>query len=202
MLQYHFHKYNKNKHSSIINGYFAYNKLKFMNTKIRKLYDNLKDIYGITVGNNHLQCAKPPNPIVKFVNWNRRKIQNCISVYQTQLCTVSSALIICRRPFAFIKGYRYSDQIEYLLCNQSEVHLSDRDTDKANGPQFIYPYFIGVFYAEKTHTTIILLSLSGKLFLWNGMNDGLMRFYFNFRHITTVFRLQIQNEYSWIELNT
>ena len=58
-----------------------------------------------------------------------------------KLCTVSSDLIISRRPFAFIKGSRSSDPIDYLLCNQFEVHLSDEDSDKANGPQFIWPYF-------------------------------------------------------------
>ena len=58
-----------------------------------------------------------------------------------KICTVSSALIISRRPFAFIKGSRSSDPIDYLLCNQCEVHLSDKDTDKENGPQFIWPDF-------------------------------------------------------------
>ena len=57
------------------------------------------------------------------------------------ICTVSSALIISRRPFAFIRGSRSSDTIDYLLCNQCEVHLSYEDTDKANGPQFIWPAF-------------------------------------------------------------
>ena len=58
-----------------------------------------------------------------------------------KLCTVSSALIISRRLFAFIKGSRYSDTIYYLLCNKCDVHLSDKDTDEANGPQCIWPYF-------------------------------------------------------------
>ena len=58
-----------------------------------------------------------------------------------KLCTVRIALIISMRPFAFIKGSRSSDPIDYLLCNQCEVHLSDEDTDKANGPQFIWSDF-------------------------------------------------------------
>ena len=50
-----------------------------------------------------------------------------------KLCTVSSALIIIRRPFEFIKGCISSDTIDYLLRNQCEVHLSDEDTDKKMG---------------------------------------------------------------------
>ena len=49
-----------------------------------------------------------------------------------KLCTVSSDLIISRRPFAFIKGSRSNDLIGYLLCNQREVHFSDEERDKAN----------------------------------------------------------------------
>ena len=58
-----------------------------------------------------------------------------------QLCTVSSDLIIGRRPFEFIKGYIYSDPIDYLLCNQCKVNMNDEYADKENGPQFIWPYF-------------------------------------------------------------
>ena len=36
-LLYHFRKYNKNKNSANKKGYLAYNKLKILNTKIRKL---------------------------------------------------------------------------------------------------------------------------------------------------------------------
>ena len=50
-------------------------------------------------------------------------------------------MIISWRPFEFIKGYISRDPIDYLLCNQCEVHLSDEDSDKENGPQFIWPYF-------------------------------------------------------------
>ena len=71
-------------------------------------------MYGITVGINLPQCAENPDPIVKFKIFNRRPIQNCTSVYKMQLCTVSSALIIGGRPFAFIKGSRSSDPIDYL----------------------------------------------------------------------------------------
>ena len=112
-----------------------------LNTKIRKLSGKLKDMYGLTVGTNHPQCAEPSNPIIKCKNCNRIPIQNCISIYQIKPCTVSIDLIIIRRPFSFIKWYISSDPIDYLLCNQCEVHLSDEDTDKANGPQFIWPYF-------------------------------------------------------------
>ena len=58
-----------------------------------------------------------------------------------KLCIVSSALIISRRPFSFIKGSRSSDTINHLICNQCEVHLSDKYTNKSNGPQFIWPGF-------------------------------------------------------------
>ena len=47
--------------------------------------------------------------------------------------------------------------------------------------------FIGVFYSAKTSAIIIILSLFGKWFLWNGMNGGLIRLYSNLRHITTFF---------------
>ena len=75
-LLYHFSKYNENKHSADKNGYLSYNKLKCLNTKIQKLYDKLKDAYGITVGTDHPQCAEPPDPIVKCENCNRRPIQD------------------------------------------------------------------------------------------------------------------------------
>ena len=58
-----------------------------------------------------------------------------------KLCNVISALIINRRPFAFIKISRSSDPIDYLQCNQCEVFFSDEDTDKKNGPQFIWTDF-------------------------------------------------------------
>ena len=112
-----------------------------MKTKIRNISDNLKDTYDITVGTNHPQCAEPPNNIIKCADYNRRPIQNCTSFYQMKLCNISSALIISRRPFSFIKGYRYSDPIDYLLCNQCEVNFSDKDTDKTNRPQFVWPDF-------------------------------------------------------------
>ena len=81
-----------------------------------KLSDNFNNTYGITIGTNHLQCAEPPDPIVKCANFNRRPIIIFVSVYQMQLCTVSSAFIIGGIPFAFIKGSRYSDPIDYLIC--------------------------------------------------------------------------------------
>ena len=59
-----------------------------------------------------------------------------------KLCTVTSALIISKRTFAFIKGYISSDTIDYLLCNQCEVNLSEKDTNKVNGPQFIWLYIL------------------------------------------------------------
>ena len=123
-----------------------------MNTKTRKFSDKLKGIYGINVGKHHQQCAEPPYPIIKFANCNIRPIQSCTSVYQMKLCTVSSSLIISRRPFSFIKVSRYSDTIDYLLCIQLEVHLSEEDSDKANGPQFIWPYFYrGILHYKDIH---------------------------------------------------
>ena len=67
-LQYHFHKYNENKHSARKKGYPAYQKLSRLNTKIWKLSDKLKDKYGINVGTDHPQCAEPSDPIIKFAN--------------------------------------------------------------------------------------------------------------------------------------
>ena len=54
-----------------------------------------------------------------------------------QLRTISSALVMGRRKFSFIFGTRSIDPIDYLLCNQIEVHFSDDDTNKANGLKFI-----------------------------------------------------------------
>ena len=122
------------KHYDNKKGYLAYQKLRRSNTKTRNLFDKLKDTYVITVSTDHTQCSEPPDTIITCANCNRITIQNFTSVYQMKLCTVISALIISRRPFTFIKVYRSSDQIDYLVCNQCEVHLSDKDTDKENGP--------------------------------------------------------------------
>ena len=54
---------------------------------------------------------------------------------------IRSDLIIGRRPFLFIEIYSSSDPIDYFLWNQCGVHLSDKDTDKANGPQVIWSDF-------------------------------------------------------------
>ena len=115
LLPYQFRKYNKNKHYSNKKIYLAYQKVSHLNTKIRNISNKFKDTYGITVGSDHPKCYAPPNPIIKFANRNRRPIQNSASVYQMRICTISSALIIIRRPFSFIKGYIYSDPIYYLL---------------------------------------------------------------------------------------
>ena len=47
-----------------------------------------------------------------------------------KLCTVRSDLVIDMRPLEFIKESRSIDPIDYLLCNQCEVHFSDEDTYK------------------------------------------------------------------------
>ena len=47
--------------------------------------------------------------------------------------------------------------------------------------------FIEVLYAAKKSAIIIVLSLFWSFFLWDGVNGGLMRLYFNFRDITTFF---------------
>ena len=90
-----------------------------LNTKTRKLSDKMKNTYGITVGTENPQCTEASNSIIKCENCNRRPIQNCTSVYQIKLCTVSSALIISRRLFVFIKGYRYSDPIDFLTIEST-----------------------------------------------------------------------------------
>ena len=140
-MLYHFCQYKENKQSSNKQLYLAYPKLSHLNTKIRNIFDKLKDTCDITVVTGHPQRAEPPNPIIKCANCNRKPIQNCALVYQRRLCIFSSGLIISRRPFAFIKVSRYTDPIEYLLCNQYELYLSDKDSDKSNGPKFIWPYF-------------------------------------------------------------
>ena len=137
MLLYQFHKYNEKKYFANINRYIAYKKLKHLNTKIRKISDKLKETCGITFGTTHMKCAKPPDTNVKCANSNRIPIQNFAPVYQMQLRTVSIDLIIGGRTFAFVRGTRSSDPIEYLLCNHCELNLSEEDTYKVNGPQFI-----------------------------------------------------------------
>ena len=136
-----FFKYNENKHSYKIYIYLAYQKLSHLNTKMQNFSDKVKNTYGITVGTDPLQCDESPNTIVKCANYNRRPIQNFTSVYQIKLCTVRIVLIISRITFACIKVSRSSDPIYYLLYNQCEVHFSEAYTDKANGPQFIWPDF-------------------------------------------------------------
>ena len=59
-LLYQFCKHKKNKNSANKNGYLAYNKLKRLNTKIRKISGKLKHNHSITVGTDHPQCAEPP----------------------------------------------------------------------------------------------------------------------------------------------
>ena len=145
-----------------------------------------------------LNELNPHNPIVKCTNFNRRPIKNCTPDYKIQLLTIGSDLIIGRRTFASIRGTIYSDTIDYLLCNQRKVNLSGEDTDKENGPQCISTDFIEVFYAAKTSTNILLLSLCGKLFLWSEGNGCLIRVYLNYQHITTVFLLQFHSQYVWI----
>ena len=142
-------------------GYLAYQKLSCLNTEIRKLSDKLKDTYGITVGTDHPQFAETSDPIIKCANYNRRTIQNCTSIYQIKLFTVISILIISRRPFAFIKEYISSDPIDYLLCNKFEVHLSDKDSDKANRPQFIWTdFYWSILHCKDTHNN------SSSEFIW------------------------------------
>ena len=78
-----------------------------------------------------------------------------------KLCNFSSALIIIRRPFSFTKGSRSIDTIDYLFWNECEVHLSDEESDKANGPQFIWP----AFYWSILHCRDIRNNYSSE-FIW------------------------------------
>ena len=116
-----------------------YQKLINFNTNIRKLSDKLKDNYGINVGTDLLQCVELPDAIVQCKNYNRKPIKNYTSVYQIQLYTISSALIVGRRPFESTKVSISNDPNEYLLCKQCGVNLSEKNIDKANGLQFIRP---------------------------------------------------------------
>ena len=105
VLQYHFHKYNKNKHHSNINGYLAYNKLKILNTKIRKLSDNLNNTYDITVGTDaKIAMEDLFNIAHQFIK--------CNSVLSSVLLSLVGYLLHSE------KGSIYSDTIDYLLCNQ------------------------------------------------------------------------------------
>ena len=65
----------KNK-STNKNIYLAYQKLSCFNTKKRKIFDKLKDTYGITVGTDHPQCAESPDPIIECSDFKRRLIHN------------------------------------------------------------------------------------------------------------------------------
>ena len=84
----------------------------------------------------------------------------------------------------------YAINMKYILVTNILINKMGRNLSGQ--------VFIGVFYAEKISAIIIILRLFVKLFLWDGVNGGLMRLYFNFRHITTVFLLHIHNQYSWI----
>ena len=151
--------------------------MKCLNTKIRNLFDKLKDKYGITVGTNHMQCVEPPNTIVKFENCNRIPIKNCTPVYQMQLHNVGSALIMGMRTFVFLRWTISSDSIYYLLWNQCELHLNDKDTDKENGPQFIWTYFNwSILRCEDIHN-YYNSEFIWNFFFWNEANGVLTRLY-------------------------
>ena len=62
--------------------------------------------------------------------------------------------------------------------------------------------FIGVFYASNTFATIMIWSLFGNIFPWNGVNGGLMILYSNFWHIKIEYWLQSHNQYLLIKLKT
>ena len=104
-------------------GYLVYQRLICLNIKIRKLSDNFKNTYVITVGTKHPPCAEPPDPIVKCANFNIGTIKNCTSVYKIQLYTIRSDLIIGMIPFPFIKEARSSDPIYYLLCCRRALYF-------------------------------------------------------------------------------
>ena len=92
---------------------------------------------------NLTQCATSTTSdgIVKCANCNRRPIENCTLDYQLNLREVSSYMINGRRNFAFLKGTRSSDQIDYLICEQCTLHLTEIDADKGNEPKVIWPAF-------------------------------------------------------------
>ena len=78
--------------------------------------------------------------------------------------------------------YYYTINMKYILVTNIVI--------KKMGRNLSGEIFIGVFYTEETFAIIILLSLFGNFFFWNGVNGGLMISYSNLWHITTVFRLQ------------
>ena len=79
--------------------------------------------------------------IVKCANCNRRPIENCTSDYKLNLREVSSSVIIGRRNFAFLNGSRSSDPIDYLICEQCTVHLTEKDAHKGNASKATWPSF-------------------------------------------------------------
>ena len=138
------------------------------------------------------------HPIIKCANCNMIPIQNCTSIYQMKLCTVGSSLIISRRNLYSSKdtdlviqlNIHYAINVKYIWVTKIVI--------KQMGRNLSGHIFIGVFYTAKTSTIILLLSLFGKLFLWDIVNGDLRRLYSNLRHATTVFWLQIHNQYLWI----
>ena len=124
-LKDHYNKYKQCKHPKYKIKFSAYNKLNRLNSKIRKLTKQLDDV------------------IVKCANCNRRPNPHLSSPdYQMCLQPVSSNLIFGKRTYSFVQSTRQSDNpINYQLCQQCTIHLSDKDSDKANEPQVIWPSF-------------------------------------------------------------
>ena len=69
-----------------------------------------------------------------------------------RLCTFSSDLVIGRMTLEFIKETSSSDPIDCLLCKICAVHFSDKETDKAYGPQFIWlEFYCIILQCEDIH---------------------------------------------------
>jgi hypothetical protein len=142
-LKHHYSKYNEYKRVENKKGYLSYKKLHRLNTNIRKFSETLKNTYGMTVDVYQVPVDEPnATPvIVKCANCNRRPILNCTFDYQLNLHTVNSGVIIGRRAFSFLSGTRSDHSIDYSLCQQCTIHLTNDDKDIANKPDAIWPAF-------------------------------------------------------------
>jgi hypothetical protein len=98
---------------------------------------------NVCSNSNLPQCttSTTSDVIVKCANCNRRPIENCASDYKLNLREVSSSVIIGRRNFAFLNRTQSSDPIDYLICEQCSLHLTEKDADKGNASKVIWPGF-------------------------------------------------------------
>ena len=137
--------YRKNKHPNHKKGWDAYNKFIYFNKKIRKINSELLSKYNI---DDNLDSSDSDNDlgasiILKCANCHRRNLQNISPNYELNLQPVLSNTIKGDRPFAFVSGTRSGNPIEYQLCRQCSIHLTDPDNGIALESKNMWP---GVFW--------------------------------------------------------